>query len=225
MYAFLTGPMMWVTFAVFTIGCIVRVVKYVKGLNWQLDRCAYSVHRGLGTMWALKSIGYWLLPFGSRSWREKPIMATLFFVFHIGIVFVPLFLEAHAVLLKEHLGISWPSMPTTLADGLTIAMIVAGIGLIIRRVALPEVRIITSAYDYLMLAITLAPFVTGLACRLHVPGYDGWLLAHVISGHVMLLAIPFTKLSHMVLFFCTRAQIGMDFGIKRGGERGRGIVW
>lgn len=225
MYAFLTGPMMWVTFAILVIGCIVRVVKYVKGLSWQLDRCAYGAHPGLGFKWALKSIGYWLLPFGSRSWREKPIMTVLFFAFHIGIVFVPLFLEAHTVLLKERLGISWPAMPTSLADGLTIAMLVAGIGLIIRRIALPEVRIITTAYDYLLLLVTMAPFVTGLACRLHVPGYDAWLLAHVISGHVMLLAIPFTKLSHMVLFFCSRAQLGMDFGIKRGGERGRGIVW
>ena len=30
---------------------------------------------------------------------------------------------------------------------------------------------------------------------------------------------PFTKLSHIALFFCTRIQIGMDFGIKRGGMK------
>lgn len=225
MYDFLTGPMLWVTFSVLVIGCAAKVIGYFKGLSWQLDRVAYKPHMGLGVKWAFKSIGYWLLPFGSRSWREKPGMTVLFFAFHIGIVFVPLFLEAHAVVLKERLGIGWPTMPTTLADGLTIAMLIAGIGLIVRRIALPEVRIITTAHDYMILAITLAPFVTGLACRMHLPGYENWLLAHIITGHIMLLAIPFTKLSHMVLFFCSRAQLGMDFGIKRGGEKGRGIVW
>lgn len=225
MYEFLTGPMLWVTFSVLIVGCIAKVVMYFRGLSWQLDRVAYTKHRALGIKWALKSIFYWLVPFGSRSWREKPGMTILFFTFHVGIVFVPLFLSAHAVVLKEHWGIGWPAMPTTLADGLSIAMLVAGILLIVRRIALPEVRIITDAKDYAILAITMAPFVTGLACRLHLPGYDTWLLAHVLSGHLMLLAIPFTKLSHMVLFFCSRAQLGMDFGIKRGGERGRGIVW
>ena len=225
MYDFLTGPMLWVTFSVLVIGCAAKVIGYFKGLSWQLDRVAYKAHMGLGVKWAFKSIGYWLLPFGSRSWREKPVMTVLFFALHIGIIFVPLFLEAHAVVIKERLGINWPAMPTSLADGLTIAMLVAGIGIIVRRLVLPEVRFITTAHDYLVLAITLAPFVTGLACRLHVPGYETWLLAHIIAGHVMLLAIPFTKLSHAVLFFCSRAQLGMDFGIKRGGEKGRGIVW
>lgn len=225
MYAFLTGPMLWVTFTVLIVGCLVRVVKYVRGLSWQLDRVAYKPHFGLGAGHAVKSILFWLVPFGSRSWREKPGMTILFFAFHIGIVFVPLFLEAHAVVAREHLGLSWPSMPAALADGLTIAMLSAGVMLIVRRIALPEVRIITTANDYLLLAITMAPFLTGLICRLHLPGYEGWLIAHLITGHLMLLAIPFTKLSHMVLYFCSRAQLGMDFGIKRGGERGRGIIW
>ena len=40
------------------------------------------------------------------------------------------------------------------------------------------------------------------------------------------MAIPFTKLSHFLLFFLSRAQIGMDFGIKRGRheKQGTGLV-
>ncbi|NJB68487.1 nitrate reductase gamma subunit [Desulfobaculum xiamenense] len=225
MYEFLTGPMLWVTFTVFILGCIYRVVWYFRGLDWKLDRVAYKADMGLGLKWAWKSIYHWLLPFGTFSWRRKPGMMSLFFIFHVGIVFVPLFLEAHTVIAREHLGINWPAMPAGLADALTVAMLAAGVMLILRRILLAEVRVLTTANDYLMLAIAMAPFITGILCRLHVPGYEGWLLAHLVSGHVMLLAIPFTKLSHMVLFFCSRAQLGMDFGIKRGGERGRGLVW
>ncbi|MEJ2661725.1 MAG: hypothetical protein P8Z73_13520 [Desulfobacteraceae bacterium] len=41
----------------------------------------------------------------------------------------------------------------------------------------------------------------------------------------MLVAIPFTKLSHFLLFFLSRAQLGMDFGIKRGGMKSKGMPW
>jgi len=42
----------------------------------------------------------------------------------------------------------------------------------------------------------------------------------------MLIAVPFTKLSHFVLFFMSRGQIGMDFGIKRGGMKNpKGFAW
>jgi hypothetical protein len=65
-------------------------------------------------------------------------------------------------------------------------------------------------------------------CRLayhHVGNYQFWLILHILSGEVWLIAIPFTKLSHFILFFMSRGQIGMDFGIKRGGMKGRGMVW
>ena len=41
----------------------------------------------------------------------------------------------------------------------------------------------------------------------------------MLCGVIVLLTAPFTKLSHIALFFCTRIQLGMDFGIKRGGMK------
>jgi hypothetical protein len=29
----------------------------------------------------------------------------------------------------------------------------------------------------------------------------------------------------VLLFFLSRAQLGMDFGIKRGGMKGKGMAW
>ena len=45
------------------------------------------------------------------------------------------------------------------------------------------------------------------------------------SLSLLLVAIPLTKLSHFVLFFLSRAQLGLDFGIKRGGMKNRGMAW
>jgi nitrate reductase gamma subunit len=225
MYAFLTGPMLWLSFAICIVGCAWRVVKYVKGLSWQLDRVPYGHYRDLAVKGALKSIFHWLTPYASCSWRAKPVFATAFFLMHIGLVIVPLFLFAHVMLVSERFGISWPTLPAGLADLLTILAILAGVFIVLRRMGLPEVRIITTAHDLWIMAISLAPLITGFVAAHQGGDNNAWLLAHVVTGEIWLIAIPFTKLSHVVLFFCSRAQIGVDFGVKRGGQRGSGIVW
>ncbi|MBF0482547.1 MAG: hypothetical protein HQK81_10645 [Desulfovibrionaceae bacterium] len=226
MYDFLTGPLLWLSFIVFFAGCVWRVVAYIRGLSWQLDRVAYGPHFGIGLRWALKSIGHWLLPLGSRNWRQRPLFNALFFVFHFGLLVVPIFLLAHTVVLRERFGIGWPSISNPLADALTICVLITGLFLYLRRLAFPEVRLLTGPHEIAILVIAVAPFLTGFVAAHTGPGnYAFWLNLHVICGEVMLLAIPFTKLNHFVLFFMSRGQIGMDFGIKRGGERGRGIVW
>jgi hypothetical protein len=45
-----------------------------------------------------------------------------------------------------------------------------------------------------------------------------------MSAEILLIIIPFTKLNHIVGFFLSRGQLGMDFGIKRGGEK-RDFAW
>lgn len=225
MYEFITGPLLWLSFGAFIVGVIVRMVLYIKGLDWQMDRVTYTVNVSHGIKGALRSVFFWLFPFGTRSWRQKPGMTILFFVFHIGLVITPIFLQAHNIILKERWGFSLWTLPEPIADVMTVAVIAAGLFLVLRRIAFAEVRILTTAYDYLLLAIAVAPFVTGLLARLQVSGYSSWMVAHIICGEIMLIAIPFTKLSHVVLFFLSRAQIGMDYGIKRGGMKGKGLAW
>jgi len=225
MYQFITGPLLWLSFAVFFIGVIVRIVRYIRGLHWQMDRVAYTAHLSAGMKGALRSILYWLFPFGTRSWRAKPGMTLLIFIFHIGLIITPIFLQAHNIILNERWGFSLWALPESVADILTIAVIITVIFMVLRRISFPEVRILTTAYDYLLLLIAVAPFVTGLLATYQVSGYKFWLIAHVLCGEIMLIAIPFTKLSHVVLFFMTRAQLGMDYGIKRGGMKGKGLAW
>jgi len=41
MYEFLTGPMFYISIAVFVIGLLFQAIRYIKGLDWKLDRVAY----------------------------------------------------------------------------------------------------------------------------------------------------------------------------------------
>ena len=225
MYDFLTGPMLWVTFLVSFGGLLVRAVMYVRGLNWQLDRVAYRPHMSYGIRGGLRSILAFIIPFKARLWRVRPGFTIIFFGFHIGLLVTPIFLAAHNVMLEQAFGISLPALPTGVADGLAWVCLVGGLFMVLRRIAFPEVRIITTAYDYLLLVITLAPFVTGLIARYELGNYDFWLTAHIITGEIWLLSLPFTKLSHAILFFMSRMQLGMDYGIKRGGMKGSDMAW
>lgn len=224
MYQLVTGPLAWLSFGIFFVGLIARIVWYIKGLDWRLDRVTYSVNTSYGIKGALRSIFYWLVPFGTRSWRFYPFMTIIFFVFHIGLVVTPIFLKAHNIILKERWGISLWTISDKTADFLTIAMIVAAVFLLLRRIALPEVRILTKGYDYLVLAITVVPFITGYLAAHNIGDYQFWVITHIIAGEIMLVAIPLTKLSHFVLFFLSRAQLGMDYGIKRGGMKNK-FAW
>jgi len=225
MYEFVTGPLAWITFLVFFLGIIWRVVWYVRGLSWQLDRVAYGYHRSYGVRGALRSIFYWLVPYGTHGWRYHWGFTVLVFTFHIGLLLTPLFLRAHNVLWMERWGFQLPSLPEALTDFLTILVLAAALGILMRRFVRPEVRILTTLYDIVMIAIAVAPFVTGFVAYRHWGDYNFWLIAHILSGEIWLMAIPFTKLSHFVLFFLSRAQLGMDYGIKRGGMKNKGLVW
>ena len=219
MYEILTGPLLWISFAVFFVGLTARVVLYFKGLDWRLDRVAYKPHMNYGIKGAVRSVYRWLLPFGTHSWRAKPIFTLMFFAFHIGLVIVPVFLGGHAVMIRNGLGIDWPSMPQILADVLAIAALMGGIGIAVRRFLLPEVRILTDFKDVMLLVLTLTLLFSGIMASHHTANYSLWINLHILCGVIVLFAAPFTKLAHIALFFCTRIQIGMDFGIKRGGMK------
>lgn len=225
LYLLLTGPLLWLSFGIFFVGLIYRVVQYIRGLDWRLDGVAYQAHPALGLKGAIRSIVHWLIPFYSVGWRAKPLYTIVFFVFHIGLVGVPLFLVGHAVIFKERWGVDWPTMSMAMADVLTIGVMVTAVMIAIRRIGLPEVRIVTTLYDYFLLVVSVAPFVTGfLAVHQAAPDYNLWLIAHVLSGELLLVLIPATKLWHVVGFFLSRGQLGADFGIKRS-YKGKGFAW
>jgi len=102
-----------------------------------------------------------------------------------------------------------------LGDLLTIGVVGTSIFFFLRRIFAPEVRFVTFANDYLILAIAFLPFITGFLA------YHQWLLPHktmvilhMLFGEIMLIAIPFTRLGHMLYFFLTRAYMGSDQGFR-----------
>jgi len=226
MLDFLTGPMLVASLSIFFVGLALRALLYFKGLDQKLERIAYTRYMASGLKGAAASIIKWLVPFASRGWRSAIPNAIPFFLLHLGAVLLPFFLLGHTIVLEDVTGISLPAMPMLLADVLTFLAIFGLLIYLGRRVMLDHVSIMTTGQDWYMLFLTLFVFLSGAFARFGVAGYDAWLLLHVLSGEILLITAPFTKFSHIILFFCSRAQIGMDFAIKRGGrERGAAFPW
>ncbi|MBU1170518.1 MAG: hypothetical protein KKD44_13225 [Proteobacteria bacterium] len=225
MYLFITGPLLWFSFLFFIIGCVVHVILYINGLDWKLDRVTYTKNIPYGLNGAARSVFFWLIPYGTQSWRNNPAFTLIVFLFHFGILFTPLFLNAHQVILRERWGINLWAIPDSLADVLTLCVIATALILLLRRIALPSVRILSTFHDIVVLVIAVLPFITGFLAYHQVSDSQFWLMLHVLSGELMLIAIPLSKLSHVVKFFCSRVQLGIDFGVKRGGMKSGGMKW
>jgi nitrate reductase gamma subunit len=211
-YEFLRGPCLRATAFIFVIATIWRLA-YLYGLSRERDRVHYN-HKDL--KWALRSIFQWLLPLGSRSMRSKPAFSIASYIFHMCLFVVPMFLSAHNTLWRESFGWSFRSMPDSVADALTILFMTSVVFLVLRRLVRPEVRILSSPWDYILPILVLLPFLTGFLAYHQVGPYRAVLVLHVLCGELLLIIVPFTKIGHFILFFFTRTFIGYEMGARRG---------
>lgn len=210
LYNFVRGPLVWIAFLVFIGGSIYRIREMVL-----LAKKEKVVYPYMNLKFSLRSILHWIFPFASVNWRSRWVISTATFLFHVGLVILPIFLLAHNVLIYESWGISWWTVSEGLADIMIMIVIGCCVFFFLRRIFAPEVRFVTFADDYFILAIAFLPFITGFLA------YHQWLLPHkimvilhMIFGSLMLIAIPFTRLGHMLYFFLTRTYMGSDQGFR-----------
>lgn len=210
MYNLVSGPLVWSAAIVFIAGMIYQFVRML--LSAKKDKVIYPYW---SWKYGLRSLLHWIVPFGSKNMRVRYEVTVVTFAFHICLILVPIFLTAHVAMFTASWGPSWATLSTSTADVLTIIVILACIFFLIRRLMLPEVRFVTDASDYLLLAAVAAPFLTGFIARMQWLDYETMVIIHIICGCLMLVIIPFTRLSHMLFFPFTRAYMGSEFGLVR----------
>lgn len=208
MYNFVSGPLAWVAFTVFVAGCLYRLV-YMIVLVHKKEKFIYTY---MSWKYSLRSILHWITPFATENWRRHPVLTIVTFAFHICLFLTPIFLLAHVVLWNEAWSTSWWTLPEGLVQVMTAIVIGGCVFFLVRRLITPEVQFVTSASDYIILIIVALPFVTGLFAYFQWFEYQFFVILHILSGELMLVAIPFTRLSHMLFSPFTRAYMGSEFG-------------
>ena len=207
-YQFVSGPLAWSAFIIFIAGCLYRLISLLV-LVHRKERFIYSY---MSLKYGLRSILRWSTPFATENMRRHPGMTIVAFAFHICLLVTPLFLLAHVILIEEAWNISWWTLPDGLADAMTLIVIAGCIFFLVRRLIKPEVQFVTSASDFVILAIVAAPFVTGFLAYYQWFGYQFFVIIHILAGEIMLVTIPFSRLSHMITAPLTRAYMGSEFG-------------
>ncbi|MBE0425930.1 MAG: nitrate reductase [Nitrospirae bacterium] len=210
-YSFVRGPLVWIAFLVFIVGSAYRIYVMISTVKKEKLVLPYMSLR-----YSIRSILHWVIPFGSVNWRRHPVITIVTFLFHICLVFTPIFLLSHNILWHESWGISWWTLPESLADIMTLIVIFSCVFFFFRRIIASEVRFVTYPSDFLILAIAFLPFLTGFLA------YHQWLLPHeamvnlhILFGAIMLIAVPFSRIIHMIFGWFTRAYTGSEFGMVR----------
>ena len=210
------GPFFRVALTIMILGLGYRVIVVVLQIATAWLRAADR--RLPGKDIAAATLG-WLVPV--RLLRSRPVYSAASFLFHVGVIVVPLFLVGHAALLAGILPRSWPTLNSTVADGLTLASLAALVVLLVGRVTVKSARKLTRAQDVLILVALLMTLLFGfLAAHPTQSPFDAraMLLFHILGGNLVLVLIPTTKIAHCVLYPFTQLlfQLGWHFPAESG---------
>jgi len=210
------GPFFRVALTIMILGLGYRVVVVVLQIATAWRRAADRRLPGMDI--AAATLG-WLVPV--RLLRSRPVYSAASFLFHVGVIVVPLFLVGHAALLAGILPRGWPTLNSTVADGLTLACLAALVVLLVGRVAVKSARKLTRTQDAVILVVLLVTVLFGfLAAHPTQSPFDAraMLLFHILGGNLVLVLIPTTKIAHCVLYPFTQLlfQLGWHFPAESG---------
>jgi nitrate reductase gamma subunit len=148
-------------------------------------------------------------------WPRIAVSVVLSTIFHVGFLAIVFGGAPHILVIHQITGLSWPNLPKGLVviiSGLTLAAMIA---LLIRRIAHPVMRLLSTADDYISWLVVFLPVLTGILLSGEtIAGYETLLALHILSVQLMMIWLPFGKLMHGVLVFASRGAMGFNFARK-----------
>lgn len=195
---FAKGPLFAFSFLIMVLGLmrlvIIQVYSLITGKGMRLRNAPWKS--------IVSDAMTWLLPVRHLV-KGTVIFSVMSFLSHIGMIVVPIFLAAHITLWEGFLQIELPNIGEGPADYLTLLTIVCLATLLALRTFVRRQRSMSRPLDYFLLLVLLLIFTAGYLAS-H-PGVNpfSWqlmMLTHLLSGNLLFLLIPFTKLAHVVLY-------------------------
>ena len=205
------GPVFRACFAIMLLG-LLRVVALNTMSVVSLILKSRKNSRTVSWKPVLGATLQWIFPF-KKGLEVRAVFSLTSMLFHVCIIVTPIFLGAHIMLWDRGLGISWPAISNSVADYLALIGIATGIALFLDRLSTRASRALSRPQDFLLPVLIIIPLVSGYLAMhpgTNPFGYNGTMFVHVMSGNLIFLLIPFSKMSHMALFPGT--QLVSDLG-------------
>ena len=210
---FAKGPLFALTFLIMILGLtrlvVIQVYTLITGKGRRLRNAPWRK--------IIAEAFTWVVPVRHLIPGTK-IFSIFSFLFHIGVIVVPLFLADHIALWEKLFGVNLPAIGYGWADFLTLFTIASILILIGFRTFSGRLRSMSMRADYVLLLVVLAAFGSGFIAAhpsVNPVAWDVMFLIHLLSAELLFVLIPFTKLAHIVLFFFDRIS-GLHWQLRPG---------
>ena len=189
---------------------VIWFLRFKAGGERQAPTGSPTTTRAKGILYSWVNIA---MPWAMESTRKKFLMYVQFVIFHLGVVAAIglSFIIPYTKTLLEVPGVV-PGLQVVIG-----AAFVVGIIRIIRRVASPYMRAISSPDDYFSLVLLTVWFLSAVLAAPNPEQTDAgkWCLASFfILTAFFLIYVPFSKISHYLYYPFTRYYFGKSMGYR-----------
>jgi len=191
------GPMFRVAMTFFVLGLLRLAALTILEIRRAVRRAG---DRNIPYRKLARATLAWLLP--ARKVGHRPFHSLLTVLFHVSILVVPIFLGMHIMLWARGTGLSWPAIPNLAADALTLLALGAAVALAIERVSIQGPRVLSHFSDYafpLLIAVVFGSGFLTMHPAVNPIPFQASMLIHALAANLLLIFVPFSKLSHVVL--------------------------
>jgi len=204
------GPGFNIATVILCAGIVVRLLEiFLLGRKPDL-----AAARGSAMAGGLATIFRRTLPDPGTFERSGASLITGW-VFHVGLFIVIFLFVPHILVFEEALGLSWPGLPSSMIDAIAVVTIVAMLAALMYRLRDPVKRMLSGFGDYLSWAVTILPLITGWLAFHRVGAAPPALIGlHILSVELLMILLPFTKLSHAFTLWIARWYNGAIAGYK-----------
>lgn len=204
------GPMFTIAMSVFAVGLLARLAEILllgRKPNYAEPRDG-EWGPGLRTVFR-RTIA------DPGTFKRAPFNVVVGWIWHIGFLVALLLFMPHIELLKGLLGLSWPALANPVVDLITAITLMALVATLVHRMTHPVKKRISTPEDYLAWTIVFMVVLTGyLAYHRLIDPYPVALGMHILSAEILLIILPFTKLTHIFTAVIARWYNGAAYGRK-----------
>jgi nitrate reductase gamma subunit len=207
----LEEPVQYVCLAFMALMYTIKIRQLLKK-PFPAEKAELKGDRVAGALYSLTNV---LRPRDMESTEKNLYFYTEFLIFHIAVALTigSTFLIPLAPFLMT------PTVTAVFMVFMGLAFLI-GLRRIYRRFTTPEIKIISSPDDYFAIILMTVFFGVGVVTMwLWIQGNPetGWMWLFFLLTTFFLIYVPFSKISHYVLYPFGRVNFGMVFG-------GRGIL-
>ena len=215
------GPLFQFALVIMILGLLRLIVIVVGDMVLAMRRAGDKSK--LPVLAGFKDTITWLLP--TNLWRRaRPVFFYMSFFFHIGIILSVLLLQNHIDILQAAVGVAWAALLRPVLDWIVLIAIISGLYVLGTRIYDSRSRLLSKPMDYLVLILILCVMISGFVAGQSwnpVP-YSGLMLFHTLSGILLMIIAPFTKIAHCVLFPFIR--LGTEIGWRLAAHGGSDVT-